>query len=91
MTGEEEEDLCPGALAAFSPFVALTSTSVDSLAQAALGGWNRGISTGTSVISLPLGGITFGPPLRLSSSCKSSAYNYYLGKFHMRSIQMSPK
>lgn len=38
MTGEEEEDVCPGALAAFSPFFPLICASEDSLAQAALGG-----------------------------------------------------
>jgi len=60
VTGEQEEDIRPGALAAFSSLFPLFCTSEDSLAQAALGGWSRGSSTGISAISLPLGGMTFG-------------------------------
>lgn len=40
--GEEEEDTCPGAMAAFSPFFPLICTSEDNLVQAALGDWSKG-------------------------------------------------
>lgn len=48
MTGEEEEGIRPGVLAAFFPFLPLICTSEDSLAQAALRGQKTGSSTGTS-------------------------------------------